>query len=177
MREVMPIIANLATNEGELLTGREEGFVAEGKGIQVFPFKDAAGNLRMITLVDGKMPVTFEGAGEPKKARGENTTGSSTEVSICSIALNTGKTYTNFQFSVTCRRDAYFKLVHNDNGTENILTDVIVGPGQYTFQHIMEKLEVVAGSTGVQEFKIIAKNFEALSALRGNVSCVEMINA
>ncbi len=177
-REVFPVIADQATGEGQLLTGKEQGEAAAGaKGIMVFPFKDAAGNVQLLTLVGGKVPVTSEGAGIPKSNRDEDADGSASLVDVASIALTALKTYSSIQWTVSCRRDSLFQLVQVDDVTETILGDIIVGPGQYTFQEIMDKKEIVAGATGDQFLKVVAKNFEALSALRANLSCVENVDA
>lgn len=180
-RIVFPVIADLATGEGQLLTGREAGEAQAGKGIQAFVFKDAAGNLIVPTLVDGKVPVTSEGAGVPKSHRAEDADGSSVLVDLATIALTPGKTYKDVKFTVSCRRSALFQIVQIDDASTTVHADVVLDAGQYSFGDNLGSTEIVAGLTGAQTLKIIAKNLDtgsaALSALRSTLSCLEMINA
>lgn len=176
-REFFAVLKD-SNNEGQALDQAAEGLSPSGlKGLIGFAFKDASGNLVLPQLVDGKLPVTSEGAGTPKASRAEVALGSLTEVDIATITLTADKTYSEIEFIVSCRRSAYYKLVQIDDATTTVLADVLLDAGQYTFQGYAPKREIIAGSTGTQVLKIVGKNLDKESALRASLSCVEMVGA
>jgi len=120
--------------------------------------------------------VDSEVPGTKKRALGELAAGSSTIVLVtgANIVLTASKVYTAPQILVSCRRDALFQLIWNDNGAETIHAEVVVGSGQYTFSELFSGIEFTAGATGTQELKIKAKNFEALASLRAMLTVKEI---
>jgi hypothetical protein len=75
---------------------------------------------------------------------------------------------------VSCFRDAHFQIVQVDDVTETILADILVDAGQPTVAMQLEGLSFTAGSTGTQQLKIMGKNMNAQSALRGTISVIEV---
>ena len=83
---------------------------------------------------------------------------------------------------MSCLRSSIFEIVHIDDegvtDTEVVLEEIIVGPGQFTFQTALNCLQLdTTGGTGVIVLTIRAKNFtgtpSALSSLRATIACLE----
>lgn len=183
LKESFATLEDDSSGAGEVLISRVEGEVAAAKAGSIgFSFKDSSGNVVLPTLTaDGKLPVTSDGAGVPHDARGEDAAGSATFVDLITEVLLLTKTYTSFNFVVSCLRSAHFQLIYIDDvggtATETILTDVLLASGQYTFQGFAPKRELsTVGGTGIQNLVLRAKNLEnKLSALRGSISYIEII--
>lgn len=82
--------------------------------------------------------------------------------------------YEDIGFVVSSRRDSLFQIIQQNDVTETILAEIIVGAGQYTVSSQVHCLTITAGATGVQKLKVKAKNFEALSSLRATVTINEI---
>ena len=184
LKESFATLEDDASGAGEALISRVEGEVAAAKAGSIgFSFKDSSGNVVLPTLTaDGKLPVTSDGAGIPHDAHGEDAAGSATFVDVITQVLALTKTYTSFNYVVSCLRAAHFQLIHIDDvgntDVETVLCDVILASGQYTFEGSAPKRELnTTGGTGVQNLVLRAKNLEAnkLSALRGCLSYIEII--
>jgi hypothetical protein len=87
---------------------------------------------------------------------------------------NAPQIYEEIGFIVSCRRDALFQIIHNNNGSETILAEMVVGSGAYTALGQLHCLSFQTGATGTQELKIKAMNFEAQSSLRASLTATEL---
>lgn len=176
LRESFPTLENVATQEGVAFGARVEGNAAAGvQGAIGFSFKDAAGNVVLPTLdAAGRLPIALDAAGNGKRARGQNSSGSASQVTIATMTLVANKRYENIHVLVSCYRDATYQLIWNNNGTEEVLADLRVGPGHFTTSIDLGDMEIQAGATGTQQFLLKAINENALSALSGTVSCKEL---
>lgn len=161
------------TGVGVAATSRVEGDVAAGKvGSIGFAFKDLAGNLVLPMLTpSGQLPVSFTDNICLKSPAGELATGSAALAAVtgAEITLAAATAYKEVAFVVSCRRDSLFQIIQQDDLTENVLAEIIVGAGQYTLSQVLHCLKFTTGATGVQKLKVKAKNFEALSSLRATV--------
>ena len=187
VNEVFNILADSTTGAGEAAISRIEGEASAAiAGLIGFSFKDSSGNVVLPQLdAQGRLPVTEEAAaGDCFHNRGELAAGSATiaKVTGAEIAATAGKTYHNISATGCCLRTSLFEVVHIDDegvgDTEVILTEFIVGPGQFSFQEDLNCLEVdTTGGTGVIVITLRAKNFtgtpSALSSLRGTISALE----
>ena len=181
LREVFPILENL-DGSGFGLTRVVEGQAASSVSgaAPVLTVKDSSGNLTFFQLdAQGRLPVTSDGAGTPMRARGMLDCGNATTamivVSGAQIPLVTGKKYYGDSFVVSCMRETYAQLVWNNNGVDNILEDILLGPGQYTMQIDLPGDEFTAGS-GTQTLEIRARNTTShASPIRGSVVVTELV--
>jgi hypothetical protein len=156
---------------------QEGGDPASQDGSIGFAFKDSDGNVILPQLdAEGRLPVTMESAGTLKRAKGELAAGSLALVAItgAEITLTADKLYTNLAMLCSCRRDSLIQLIQVDDASETVLAEVILGPGQFTFQLAMPKDEITAGSTGTQKLLVKGKNFDKLASLRASLTCVEV---
>ena len=176
IREIFPILDD-GTGAGAALSSAQSGDAASGKiGSVAFAFQDSSGNLALPALsVSGQVPVTLAATGTQVWAQGESTAGSLTVVNVATLTLTAGKDYSDIMILVSSRRDALFQLVWNDNGTPNVIYDVIVGAGQYSFSVCIDNVKFTAGASGTQQLILKAHNFEKASALRGTVAAMESL--
>jgi hypothetical protein len=117
-------------------------------------------------------------AGTLMRARGQldcgNATSGAIAVTGATIALTPGKTYVAESMVVSCFRETYAQLVWNNNGVDNIMDDVLLGPGQYTFQVDLPGDSFIAG-TGTQTLEVRARNTTTYaSAIRASVTVAEV---
>jgi hypothetical protein len=175
IRESFPTLID-GTGAGVSASGVQTGTVIGTKtGALVFGFRDSSGNAIAPALdAAGRLGVTTAAVGTAKRARGENTTGSLTPVAVATLTLVAGKVYADVSILVSCRRDALYQLIQNDNGTETVLADIILGPGQFTFGEEFDQLSFTAGATGTQQLIVRGQNFSNLSNLRASVHCLEL---
>lgn len=152
--------------------------LAAKNAVPVLGFKDAAGNLRYPKVDAQDRILTNSDVGDTAclSAKGELVAGSA------SFALVTGAVltlvpdleYVEVGFVVSCFRDAIFQVVQVDDAVETVLAEVLVGAGALTFSAELHCLSFVAGSTGTQELKLMAKNQNGLSSLRGTLTVTEI---
>lgn len=180
LREVFPILADsAASGAGYDVTRAYEGFAASGVtgAVPALVAKDSNGNLIFLQLdAQGRLPVASI-AGVPKAARGDlddGVTSGYTEVTGGTIILTGGKTYANIQCIVSCFRETHAELVWNDNGTEKVLADIVIGPGEYTYDFDLLNEQILAG-TGTQELMIKALNINKASGIRSTITCLELL--
>lgn len=185
VNEVFNILADSGTGEGEAAISRIEGEVAASiAGLIGFAFKDASGNVVLPQLdSQGRLPVTEEAvAGDCFNAHGELASGSASlaKVTGAEISLTAGKTYHGISASGSCLRTSLFEIVHIDDegvgDTETVLEEFIVGPGQFSYKTDLDCLSLdTTGGTGVIVLTLRAKNFNALSSLRGTITALERV--
>lgn len=178
LRESFPTLQDETTGEGEALISRIEGEAAASQeGSIGFSFKDSSGNVVLPQLTAaGALPVDTEGVNTNcLDAHGEDAAGSASLVDIATITLVASKEAMNIGFQGSCLRAALFQVIQIDDATENVVTEFIVGPGQYTHSDELSCLKITAGATGTQELVLRAKNFDKLSSLRGTVTCEQAV--
>jgi hypothetical protein len=177
VREVFPILQD-ASGAGIVADQMQSGFSPVGKnGVLVFGFRDSSGNVVLPQLTsDGKLPVSSSTPGTQKDARDEVVGGdtSTSGVDVATITLTADKKYVDLQMLVSCSRSALFQAIWSDDGSETVLGDIILGPGQYTFGPYLTNVEFTAGSTGTQELILRARNLNAASTLRGTIAILEL---
>lgn len=178
LRESFPVLEDAITGAGSAPHKSQNGDASAGKvGLTTWVFKDASGNLVHPQLNSaGQIAVTSDASGTFLKAKGELAAGSATvaDVTGASLSLTADASYVKIGAVVSCLRQALFQIVQIDDATTSILAEIVIGPGQYTFQWSQPEFEILAGSTGTQTLKIQAKNFEKLSSLRATISAVEV---
>jgi len=142
--------------------------------IPALTFLDSTGNLAYVQLnSSGQVPVTTEVSGNGKFARGSSG-GSTSQVTVTTLALTAAKKYESIHVLVSCYRDATFQLIWNNAGAETILADLRCGPGSLTQSFDLGELEITTGA-GVQQFLIKGINENAASTMTGTVSCKELL--
>lgn len=125
----------------------------------------------------GALLTTGEAVTECAIAKGELAAGSATLATVTGavITLVVDAKYEEIGFIFACRRDSLFQIIWDNDGAETILGEVIVGSGAYTVSEQLHCMTFTAGSTGVQELKVVAKNFEALSSLRASITANQVL--
>jgi hypothetical protein len=181
LREVFPILEN-ADGSGSSVTKVVEYDAASSVSgaVPALIAKNNSGDLVFLTLdPSGRLPVTSEGSGTTIRARGELLAGNATSgmVTVTGAVLNLtlDEAYSEISFVVSCFRETHAQLVFNNNGTETIMTDVILGPGQYTFESDLPRDKIIAGSSGTQELKVVARNIDRASAIRASIGAVQLV--
>jgi len=101
------------------------------------------------------------------------------DVTAAFVVATLGQKYGAFEVIGSCTKSALFQLVHVDDvgvgDTETILGEFITGSGAFSFKFDMKCLEHdTTGGTGVQHYKVVAKNFNALSSLRATIACEQV---
>jgi hypothetical protein len=151
-----------------------EGDAAAGKeGLVAFGFKDSSGNLVLPQLdASGNVKISFVDRACLKSPAGELAAGSGSLAAVtgAEITLATSTSYDNIGFVFSSRRDALFQLIQQDDATDTVIFEGIVGPGQYTLTGEMHCLKITTGASGAQKLKVKAKNFESLSSLRATIT-------
>lgn len=175
LRESFPTLQDVSTQAGVAAGARTEGQAASGvQGSIGFSFKDSSGNVVLPQLnSQGEILVSSEKSGNDLYARGENA-GSSSVVTIATITLTADKVYEGLELAFSCFRDSLCQVIWNDDGTETVLLDGLVGPGLFSFHARMESVEFTAGSTGTQQLLLKANNINALSTMRGTIAIKEL---
>lgn len=181
LREVFPVLEG-SDGGGLGITAVQPGFAVSGvaNAVPAMSFQDVSGNLVFPQLNSlGQLPVTLQGAGAPIRARGQLDCGNATSgvilVTGAQIVLVSGASYSPVSMVVSCFRETLAQLVWNDNGTDNILEDVLLGPGQYTCQLSLPSDSFMAGS-GSQTLEVRARNTTAYpSAIRASVVVNEIL--
>jgi len=178
LRESFPILEDSSTGVGSAPFKSQNGDPSAGKvGMTSWVFKDASGNLVHPQLNSaGQISVTSDASGTFRNAKGELAAGSATMVDVtsASLTLAVSKTFIKLSCVVSCLREALFNIVQINDVTTTILSEIVIGPGQYTFQWCQPEFEISSGATGVQTLKVQAKNFDKLSSLRATISAVEV---
>lgn len=153
----------------------QEGDAAAGKeGLVAFAFKDSTGDLVLPQLTaGGQIAVSFTEGLCYKSPAGELAAGSATLAAVTNaeITLSTSTSYGGIGFILSSRRDSLFQIIWQDDATDTVLAEFIVGPGQYTINGELHCLKITTGASGTQKLKVKAKNFEALSSLRATITC------
>lgn len=164
-----------ASGSAEAIDKVESGDAPGTKnGILAFGFRDSAGNVILPQLTPGGAVMVDSGAslGTMMHARGENA-GSLTSVTIATIALSVTESYNSIEAIGSCLRETLFQIIHNDDGSEEIMGEFIVGAGQYSFHWESQSMSVTAGATGTQELLLKAMNLDKVSTIRGNLCAFE----
>jgi hypothetical protein len=178
IRESFPILENASTGVGSAPHTSQNGDASAGKvGLTAWVFKDSSGNLVHPQLTSGgQISVTSDSNGTFRNAKGELAAGSATMVDVtgASLTLAVSKTFVKVSCVVSCLREALFNIVQINDVTTTVLAEVVIGPGQYSFQWCQPEFEIASGATGVQTLKIQAKNFDKLSSLRATIAAVEV---
>lgn len=178
-RTNFPVLEDASTQAGLPLHKVSEGAAVSGKNaLAAMSFKDPSGNfIYPITDADGKVVVTSQADNIAHlSAKGELAAGAGTFTLVtgCTITLVAESEYRNVGFIVSCFRDAHFQIVQVDDATETVLAEVLCGPGCLTVSEQLEGLNFIAGATGTQELKVMAKNMNALSSLRATLVVAEV---
>jgi hypothetical protein len=143
-------------------------------GILAFGFRDSAGNIILPQLTSaGAIPVDANAAmGTAMKARGENA-GSLSNVDLATIVLGNSELYSKIVAVGSCLRESLFQIIWDNNGSETILGEFIVGAGQYSFLWDVPCVEFTTAASDPQELILRAKNLDKVSTLRGNICTYE----
>jgi len=129
-----------------------------------------------VSPTTGALLVDSGAAGVCKTIKGELAAGSATLVLVtgAEITLIASTNYQEIGFVVSCRRDALFQIIQQDDATDTVLAEIVVGSGAFTVSSQLHCLSFTAGAVGTQKLKIKAMNFEALSSLRATLTVEEI---
>src|SRR6185295_7654116 len=163
LREIFPILENQDGSGAGLTKVNAGQAVSTVSGAApVMAYQDSNGNFVWPQLdTQGRIRVSEQGVGVILRARGQLDTGNATSgfvtVTGASLSLTAGATYVLASMVVSCFRETHAQLIWNNNGSNTILEDVLLGPGQYTYQVGLPNDEIVAGS-GTQQLFVQARN-------------------
>lgn len=173
--ELFNIIGDKTTNAGLPLKGKEEGDAVADHQLPVFPCKDSSGNEAKIPLaVDGGVAISLDPPGTPVDANGTQTGIVDTDVTVAAITLTTTETYNCISWTGCATRTTLWKLIQHDDGANTTLQEAITGPGAFTFDHMLQKKEIIAGASGTQELRIVGHQLQSSPTdLHGTVEANE----
>lgn len=180
LRTSYPNLEDVSSGAGLPLHKALPGDAVAGVNMHGALVAKSGSNLALLKLnpVTGALIVDTAGATTNKKSSpaGELAAGSATFAAVtgAEITLTASKVYQNIGVIVSCRRDSIFQLIQQDDVTDTVLAEFIVGSGAFTIVESISDFEITAGATGVQKLKIKAKNFEALSSLHASVYAAEV---
>lgn len=139
----------------------------DSSGVLVFPQLDS----------EGKLPVTFDTSGVCLY-NSAKVIGSTSFQDLGSVSAQVDKMYTQFNVSISAMTEACIRLIYDDNGTEEVLAEYMLGPGQYSYCCKHDCLEKdTSGKIGTQVFKLQGKLLESTgSEISGFVSFKEIVN-
>lgn len=171
-RQSFPILEDSAASGGSAPTRTQIGDAMAAKVyVPVVAFQDTNGNAAVVQLTaDNKVPVSTEPIGTRLRNRGIATsaaTGSMT--TVATIALTATKNYLDHRFLVACRRDCLAQLVFNNNGVKTILDEVILGPGQYSFEMDGDGEQFTASGSVSQSLDLQAQTLQVPSDVHATV--------
>lgn len=181
LREVFPVLVDTATSGGVGISKVVElDAVTTQAGMLGFSFKDSSGRAVLPTLTpEGAVAVSSDTPGTVLAANGEAAgTANDTPVLVtgATIALTAGKTYTKIQAKASCQRDALVQLIHFDGSTNNVKSQAIVGPGQFSVDLDVKEVSAPSGATG-QTLHVKMANLGPASRLRANLDTVELASS
>lgn len=176
VRESFPTLEDSGTGAGLPLHKVLEGDASAAKNASAgLVAKKGDGTLRYLQVDDaGNLKVTTDGGGTQVKDRG-TASGNTSLVTVAEITLTADANYVGLDWVCSCFRDALFEIVLIDDPsgtpTEEILADVLCGPGDFTDSGTLN-LRFTAGSTD-PVLRVRAKNFNTTSDFRASISTTE----
>lgn len=177
VRESFPTLEDSSTGAGLPLHKVLEADASAAKNASagLVAKRASDGTLRYLQLDDaGNLKVTTDGGGTQVKDRG-TATGNTSFVTVAEIPLTASAGYVGLNWVCSCFRDAIFEIVLIDDPTgtptEEILADVICGPGDFTDSGTLD-LRFTAGATD-PVLRVRAKNLNTTSDFRATVATTE----
>lgn len=163
LRELFPVLENQdGSGAGLTKVNTGQAITTVSGAAPVMAFQDSNGNFVWPQLdTQGRIKVSENATGVLLRARGQLDTGNATSgyvtVTGATLTLVAGATYVLASLVVSCFRETAAQLIWNNNGSQTILEDVLLGPGQYTCQIGLPNDSIVAGS-GTQQLFVQARN-------------------
>lgn len=175
LRTSFVVLEDVASQAGRAWHAAVQGDAAAGKNAgPVLAVKDQAGNLQYIPMINGAIPVTFEGVVAGLNANGL-VAGNAAFTDVAVITLTPDAEYKKVGFVAGGTRDMRFQIVQVDDMTTTILVQgIVTGAGNMSLSELLESIEFTAGSTGTQELKLQAKCLNALSDMTGTITTYEI---
>lgn len=176
VRESFPTLEDSGTGAGLPLHKVLEGDASAAKNASAgLVATRADGSLRYLRVDDaGNLQITLDAGGTRVKDRG-TATGNTSFTTVAEITLTASAAYNGLDWVCSCFRDAVFEIVLIDdpNGTptEEILADVLCGPGDFTDSGKLD-LRFTAGSTD-PVLRVRAKNLNTTSDFRASIATTE----
>lgn len=180
LRPSFPVLEDFSTQAGLPLHKVLEGDAAAAKNaLASLIAKDPSGNLIYLRAnASGELIINNQSGEVACLTASGSVGGSATFVNVATITLTNDLVYKKLGYSVSCFRDAEFRIVQVDDvgGTpvETIHAYILAGAGDFTDSNEMECVEFTAGSTGVVELQLRGMNINALSDLKGMISILEL---
>lgn len=179
LRESFPILEDSVSGFGVAPTRVQFGDTPVGvNGMMVLAFQDVSGNLVLPQLnSSGELPVTSNAmVSDYSFAQGEidGTTSGFTQIANTVMVLVAGKSYSDVAMQVQCSRSARAQLIFDDNGTQNVLGEILVGAGQYTYTMALPNFTFEANVTGPQQLYCQAFNEDRASPIRVTVGATQI---
>jgi hypothetical protein len=175
IRESFPILED-ANSVGAPITQAVPGTTAASAIASTLAapvFQNSAGILVYPQLTPaGAIAVDTDAQLGTKNYASASAAGSLTEVLVTTVTLTASKKIEDIEWQVACRRGARFRLAYNNNGSESTISYVVLDSGQYTFGEQKDHIEFVS-STGTQQLKVYAYNFDKASDLYAYAGCIE----
>lgn len=177
-REVFTILEDKTTvGLGVALKGKVEGDAVANVQMPVLACKDASGNEAKIPLGSNGGVLVQNNVGTPVRDSALATPVSLvTDIDVAVITLVADGKYNVTAYQGSSLQPMIFRVVHDNAGAETEICRFLTGPGNFNFGNSAQNAwEFVAGSTGVQELKIVASQIRGpLSDAHASISAIEL---
>jgi len=177
IRESFPTLEDSGSGAGLPLHKVLEGDASAAKNASagLVAKKASDGTLIYLRTDDaGNLLTTQDGGGTQVKNRG-TAAGNTSFTTVAEITLTADANYKGLDWVCSCFRDAIFEIVLIDDPagtpTEEILADVICGPGDFTDSGSLD-IRFTAGPTD-PVLRVRAKNLNTTSDFRASVASTE----
>ena len=177
-REVFTILEDKTTaGLGVALKGKVVGDAVADVQMPVLPCQDNSGNEAKIPLAaSGAVSVTFD-IGTPVRDSDQATPSAlNTDTDVAVITLTATEKYQVKVFMGSSFQPTLWKVIHDNDGTDDEIARFVTGPGDFNFQSSQEAaFEFTAGATGTQELKVVASQLRGpLSDCHASISAVDL---
>jgi len=176
------MLKDSVTGVGVAITKAVEGLATAGvNGIGALTGKDPGGNLQYLKLnADNEVVVSLESAVFADLDSGSQTVvdADQTEQVIAKITLQSSKSYERPNWNLNCSQECFFRLVSVDDvGTTDVEDELLtlqLGEGTHNLTELMQDLNFVSGSTGVQELQLLGATEEEDSDISATITVREV---
>lgn len=170
VRTSYPVLEDATSGAGLALHKVAEGdLIANKNALAALVAKDPDDKFRYLSVdADGHLITTDVKDVAILSDKGTNGGDKTQFVDVVTITLSTEKTYKTIDLVCSCFRDTMFKIVQKNDTTETTLVEPFrVGSGNFSFEHLFEKITFVTGATGDQELILKGQNLDVAATMSG----------
>lgn len=177
--EVFTPLQDDITGDGVKWPARKRGddAAASGNLAPVTAWRDSSGAYTLPQLTaTGAVPVDTGGAsGTPADGHATVAGVKDTDTTVVAITLTASADYICQEVLGAATKTTLWKLIHHDNGSDNVLAKFITGAGQPSFGDKLANIKFTAGAAGTQELRLIGRLTQGENTdLHGTLATLEL---